>query len=148
MILWTPNLARQTNALQMALWCCSAIICVCILNFSLTCHAIRSFSFSIFSRSSGCSCMYLSLKKAWRRGRRGTGISMLRGKEEVISGVTGRGCSDDKNVVKTFVSPTDHLHYFTKMKEWPGGREFALLLLWYVLHHFTRPIWIYSVLGN
>lgn len=32
----------------------------------LTCHAIRSLSFSIFSRSSGCSCMYLSLKKAWK----------------------------------------------------------------------------------
>lgn len=32
----------------------------------LTCHAIRSLSFSIFSRSPGCSCMYLSLKKAWK----------------------------------------------------------------------------------
>ncbi len=52
---------------------------VCILNFNLTCQAIRSFSFSIFSRSSGCSCMYLSLKKAWRGGRRNTGVSMLAG---------------------------------------------------------------------
>ncbi len=54
-----------------------------ILNLSLTCQAMRSFSFSIFSRSSGCSCMYLSLKKACGGGKRDTGISMSRGGEAI-----------------------------------------------------------------
>lgn len=34
---------------------------------TLTCHAIRSLSFSIFSWASGCSCRYCSVKKAWWR---------------------------------------------------------------------------------
>lgn len=66
------------GALQTTVWCFYTITCT--LNFILTCQAIRSFSFSIFSRSSGCSCMYLSLKKAWRRGRKDTVFSVTRGK--------------------------------------------------------------------
>lgn len=38
------------------------------------------------------------------------------------------------------------------MKEWPEGKEFTSLLLWLILHCFTRLIWIYSrlwyMLGN
>lgn len=36
-------------------------------HLTLTCHAIRSLSFSIFSWASGCSCRYRSVKKAWWR---------------------------------------------------------------------------------
>lgn len=82
----------------------------------LTCQAMRSFSFSIFSGSSGCSCMYLSLKKAWgtdeiswvffffRRRSGGNEGGRQNGKNLKLFRIL-LGWWDDENLVRTSASP-------------------------------------------